>query len=119
MTKPKLTIPAPSEVRLPPALQVKVLLRDRHRCVYCGVLVGSFHIDHVRPRAHFAHDAPSAVVNAPTNLVAACDGCNGAKGPQDLAGFARMLGARGLARNVVDSMVRRVRRATQRPLASG
>ncbi len=118
MAKRRLTIPAPSEARLPPALQVRVLLRDHQRCVYCGVVVGPFQVDHVRPRAHFRRDTPSATVNAASNLVAACETCNGAKGPQDLAGFSRMLTARGVLREDVDSMTRRVRRATRRPIAT-
>lgn len=49
----------------------EVLERDGHRCAYCGAK--ATHVDHKRPRAQGGTDSPR-------NLVAACAGCNLAKG---------------------------------------
>jgi 5-methylcytosine-specific restriction endonuclease McrA len=113
------TIPAASEVRVPQLLLVRILARDAFTCVYCGASgIGTaavtLHVDHIRPYAHFPAAAPASIVNTPTNLVAACETCNGAKGPQDLAGFARMLRGRGVAVSAVRAMLGRVRHAIRR-----
>lgn len=110
------TIPAPSTAKVWPALQLRVLNRDANTCVYCGAVGVALEVDHVKPRAHFPETAPSAAVNAPSNLVTACDVCNGAKGPQSLAGFATMLRSRGLPAATITAMLRRVRAAVRRPL---
>jgi len=122
MTKPPaphFTIPPASDVRVAPALQRRVIARDRFACVYCGASESTkvrLHVDHVRPCAHFPATALRAQVNAPTNLVTACADCNAAKGPQDLDGFARMLRARGLDDATITAMTNRVRAAVLRPL---
>ncbi len=111
-----LTIPAAIEVRVPGALAARVVLRDGRRCVYCCDNPSGLSIDHVRPQAHFHAEALVSRVNAPRNLVAACADCNGAKGIQDLGGFARMLRGRGVATDDVRAMIARVRAAVRRPL---
>ncbi len=113
---PYFTIPDPSEARVPPALLFRVMTRDGFACVYCGAAGAGvvLRIDHVRPCAHFSATAPRPAVNDPTNLVTACEGCNGSKGAQDLPCFARMLRGRGVAPAPVRAMIGRVRRAVQR-----
>lgn len=93
-----------------------MLSRDGFACVYCGRSGGVLVVDHVRPCAHFPATATRDEVNAPENLVAACDACNRAKGPQDLDGFAAMLRGRGLPAADVDAMVQRVRTSVARSL---
>ena len=110
------SIPAPSEARVSALLQDRIISRDGAACVYCGEGSEALHVDHITPRAHFPANTPVAIVNAPENLVTACSTCNQSKGPQDLAGFARMLRARGIGDAVVSAMLRRVRAALRRPL---
>ena len=110
------TIPAPNTAKVRAALAFCIAARDLFSCQYCGAANVVMQVDHVTPRAHFAASVPARVVNAPTNLVAACLGCNAAKGPQDLAGFARMLVARGVAPAKVAAMQARVTAATVRAL---
>ncbi len=112
----RFTIPAPSTARVPLSLVLRVQARDGFACVYCGTSSPRLHVDHVRPLAHFPAGAPDREVNAPSNLVAACPDCNGAKGPQDGPGFARMLSRRGVPASGVRGMLLRVRRAVRRPV---
>ena len=91
-----------------------IALRDCGECVYCGATGDNFEVDHVRPGSHFPHTASPAKVNAPTNLVLACERCNRMKGPQDLPGFARMLRGRGVPAKEVNAMLKRVRAAVKR-----
>ncbi len=53
-----------------------VLRRDAHRCAYCGRSAST--IDHIIPRSRGGVDSWE-------NLVAACHGCNSAKGDRTLA----------------------------------
>lgn len=50
-----------------------VLLRDGHRCAYCGRTSGPFHVDHIFPRSRGGD-------NSADNLTVACAPCNGSKG---------------------------------------
>ena len=109
-------IPAAAETKVPVALQVAVYFRDRFACVYCGAAGVRLHGDHVRPQSHFAAKTAAATVNAPTNLVTACESCNLAKGSNNLAGFAAMLRGRGLSAKVVLAMVARVNNARRRAI---
>ncbi len=101
-------------------LQFKVFQRDAFTCVYCGEMGNTpgveLHADHIKPRAHFPSTAPNTTVNASSNLITSCETCNGAKGPQNLAGFATMLRERGLAATKIKAMLRRVRAALRREL---
>ena len=97
---PFFTIPAPCRASVGPTLAARVARRDDYACVYCGRSLGALEVDHVTPCAHFPADTAAAVVNDPANLVTACEHCNGAKGAQDLGGFARMLLGRGLTPKV-------------------
>jgi|GEM_PF-1901492 len=110
----RFTIPAPSTAEPGPALIRRVFERDRYACVYCGVRGMTVQVDHVRARAHFPSTASGATVNAQGNLVTACADCNGAKGPQDLRGFATMLQGRGVSPKIVGPMLRRVRATLRR-----
>ena len=112
----RFTIPAASEARPPLTLAARIQRRDGFACAYCGARGVPLEVDHVRARAHFAATASGAKVNSPQNLVTACEDCNGAKGPQNLDGFAAMLRGRGLAPRAVASMRRRVRAASRRRL---
>lgn len=112
----RFTIPAASKVSPSVALATRVFMRDGFACVYCGAASAALAIDHVRPRAHFAAIVPGAVVNSPSNLVTACNACNGAKGPQNLSGFAAMLRGRGLSESDLEALYRSVRAATRRAL---
>ena len=116
MTALLLTIPAPSSATAPSSLTLRIHARDAYTCVYCGITDVPLAVDHVTPCAHFPATALTSVVNDPRNLVTACGGCNGAKGPQDLAGFARMLRGRGILAADVTAVLRRVRAATRRRL---
>lgn len=58
-----------------PAMRAKVLRRDHGRCRCCGSDQGPFEIDHVAPVALGGS-------NRLSNLVTACDACNGRKGAQ-------------------------------------
>lgn len=115
-TTRRFTIPAPSTAEPGASIIRRVLARDCRRCAYCGDAHAPLGVDHIRPKAHFAANAPAALVNAPENLVAACDVCNGSKGPQDLQGFARMLRGRGVPAAIIAGMTRRIRTAARRPL---
>ena len=55
-------------------LRARILERDNHTCHYCGR--PATHVDHVTPRSLL----PTAEVDDPGNLVAACRACNLAKG---------------------------------------
>lgn len=112
----RFTIPAASKAGPGLALALRVFQRDSFACVYCGASGVALAVDHVRPRAHFDAAAPAAQVNAPANLVTACNACNGAKGPQNLAGFAAMLRGRGVAAKHIETMFRSVRAASRRAL---
>ncbi len=114
----RFTIPAPSRAEVSPALAFRVQARDHFVCVYCGAIGVTLELDHVRARAHFPATAAAALVNSPRNLVTARTDCNPAKGPHDLPGFARLLRHRGLPAPAVTAMLRRVRAALRRPLAS-
>ena len=115
---PHFTIPTPATFAVRGLLSERIMTRDGARCVYCGRDDVPLTVDHVTPCAHFPANAIAAVVNAPANLVTACEHCNGAKGAQDLGGFARMLLGRGLTSKITTAMVRRVHAATRRPLPS-
>lgn len=108
------TIPAAIQTTVTPARALKVFTRDAFTCVYCGAMGVALNADHLRPQAHYAATVPAATVNAYTNLVTACATCNNAKGMQDLAGFARMLLARGMAPATVAAMKLRARAAARR-----
>jgi hypothetical protein len=56
-------------------LRFQILRRDNHACRYCGASAPDvmLEVDHVVPRALGGRDEPS-------NLVAACDDCNGGEG---------------------------------------
>lgn len=108
------TIPAAIQTEVTDARALRVFVRDRFTCQYCGISCLEPTVDHVRPKSHFAATAPLATVNALRNLVTACAACNGSKGPQDLAGFARMLLGRGVDRATVTAMKARVRAAVRR-----
>jgi 5-methylcytosine-specific restriction endonuclease McrA len=111
-----LNIPPPNTTAVRASLAARIIRRDAGRCVYCGRKPAALEIDHVTPCAHFPVDATASLVNDPANLVTTCAGCNGAKGPQDLAGFARMLRGRGVPPEDVDAALRRVRAAIRRRL---
>lgn len=110
------TIPAPSTAEPGPTVTRRVFERDRYACVYCNARGVTVQVDHVRARAHFPVTAPTATVNALNNLVTACAECNGAKGPQNLHGFAAMLRGRGISAKVIAAMVRRVSATLRRSL---
>ena len=110
------TIPAPSSAEPAQTLARRIHLRDGRVCAYCGAANVPLVIDHVRARSHFPATAPPSTVNDPGNLVAACEGCNGAKGPQNLDGFAAMLRGRGVPAKAVTAMKRRVNVCLRRPL---
>lgn len=116
---PLLNIPAPSKLAVGVRLAARVLSRDGWRCVYCGRTRAPLEIDHVTPCAHFPAAAPRDVVNDAKNLVTACVGCNGAKGPQNLDGFVAMLRGRGVAAKDIDAMLGRVRESVRRRLPRG
>lgn len=109
-----LIIPHPNSSKVGPSLMLAVFNRDGRTCVYCGATTSRLNVDHVTPCAHFPSDAPTATVNDPQNLVTSCEACNGAKGPQDLDGFARMLRGRGVLTKDVSAMRARVRAAVRR-----
>lgn len=60
---------------IPPSVRIKVLIRDGHRCVYCGAdaMSAELHIDHVIPVC-------KGGTNDIGNLVVACKECNIGKG---------------------------------------
>lgn len=102
--------------KIPLKIQIAVLQRDKHTCQYCGATGVALEFDHVKPQVWFPAGTPSAVVHAASNLVVACQPCNGAKGKQDLVGYARMLRAQGQNAAKVTAMVARVRGAQRRKL---
>jgi len=59
---------------LSPRLRFEVFKRDGFRCIYCGAtpVESVLHVDHVKPIAEGGDDEP-------TNLVTACQACNGGK----------------------------------------
>ncbi len=73
----------PAEVagdRLPRWLRFEILKRDGFRCRYCGAgrAQGAvLNVDHVKPKAAGGTDKP-------TNLVTACETCNGGKAARKL-----------------------------------
>lgn len=109
------TIPAAKAAPVGTALAFRIVTRDAYACVYCGVAGVALTVDHVRPQSHFGVGAPNTFVNAPSNLVAACSICNGAKGPQNLLSFAAMLRGRGIHHMTVKAMLARVAAATSAP----
>ena len=80
-------IPLPSIVRLLRYIRVprkrivlsrrNIIKRDQHQCQYCGTRVGSFTVDHVKPKHLGGPDAWE-------NLVCACVKCNTKKGGRTL-----------------------------------
>ena len=59
--------------------------KHKGRCAYCGCfLVGSWHIDHITPRANGGS-------NDLDNLNPSCKECNNYKGANDLEGFRTLL----------------------------
>ncbi len=52
-----------------------ILVRDGHRCQYCGTTKGPMTVDHVQPRTMHGSDSWE-------NLVTACTSCNNRKGDQ-------------------------------------
>ena len=54
-----------------PRLRFKVMLRDNHRCVYCGAYGKGvvLHLDHIKPVSLGGKDTED-------NLVTACQSCN-------------------------------------------
>lgn len=62
-----MTQPKTPRRRLAPALRLRILERDSHTCVYCGLPASV--VDHVRPVCREGTDDPE-------NLVAACTSCN-------------------------------------------
>ena len=68
-------------ISLPPSLRIKVLIRDGHRCVYCGATADTaeLHLDHVIPIC-------KGGTNDIGNLVTACKDCNVGKGGRLLPG---------------------------------
>lgn len=93
-----------------------VLKRDRQTCAYCGARGIPLAVDHIRPRCHYPRGASPAMVNDPSNLVAACADCNLAKGGSDLDGFAAMLRGRRQREEVIEAMLARIAAARARPL---
>lgn len=84
--------------------------RDNYTCLYCGVKVVGFNctLDHVVCRAEGGTDEAS-------NLVVACRSCNSRRRALRVAAFVRKVAAElGL---VVRTILRRIKRALQRPLA--
>ena len=57
---------------IPKRTRFEVLRRDNHTCRYCRSTEGQLTVDHVTPVALGGTDDPS-------NLVAACRGCNAGK----------------------------------------
>jgi 5-methylcytosine-specific restriction endonuclease McrA len=108
------TIPAAIQTEVSATRARRVFIRDAYHCLYCGESCIAPTVDHIRPQAHFAATAPLATVNDLRNLATACTVCNGSKGPQDLAGFARMLLGRGVDPAEVAAMKARVRAAVRR-----
>lgn len=118
MTKP-LTMPAAANTNdYQPSLRVRLAIatRDRHTCVYCRRAGIEPCIDHVTPASFYAPGTPAVVVNATTNLVCSCWGCNSLKGGLDLAGFARKLLSLGMPKRTVTALMKRVQKAASRPL---
>lgn len=97
-------------------LRHRVIARGGDACVYCGVGAVDLEVDHVTPASHFAVGTDRAVVNASSNLVPACEGCNNAKGGCDLNGWASKLLNLGIKTTVVVEMMYRVRMQTAEPL---
>lgn len=108
------TIPAAADTKVPANVQIAIYVRDSFTCVYCGAAGTKLHVDHIRPQSHFAASVKAAVVNAPANLVTACEGCNLAKGSNNLAGFAAMLRGRGVPAKTIKAMITRVNNARRR-----
>lgn len=112
-----------AQYRVGVSLARLVYLRDGKRCVYCqckltNVGARAATIDHVRPVSTFPKGTAREIVNAPSNLVAACSKCN-SRGKQGstLRGYAERLVLLGNPSKVVRAMVRRVRKAQQRALS--
>jgi 5-methylcytosine-specific restriction endonuclease McrA len=56
-------------------LRFRILVRDRFRCVYCGLSASEgarLHVDHVKPRSQGG-------TNEPSNLATSCKPCNEGK----------------------------------------
>ena len=83
----RFTFPAPAVVRLVEYIDIRrrqsrsagkrarILMRDRHRCQYCGLKFSPFELtlDHIIPRSRGGRTEPE-------NLCAACRPCNQRKG---------------------------------------
>ena len=51
----------------------RLIIRDKHKCVYCGAKDVPLQLDHIIPKSRQGH-------NRPSNLCAACRACNQKKG---------------------------------------
>lgn len=59
-----------------------VIIRDGHRCTYCGIASGPFDVDHIKPRSRGGK-------NSAQNLTTSCVHCNrqkGARTPEEWMG---------------------------------
>ncbi|MFO0606622.1 MAG: HNH endonuclease [Polyangiales bacterium] len=102
-----------------PGLALRVMTRDRFRCVYClrGAEDGvELTIDHVVPQVWYADPrrADRRDADAPSNLVTACGPCNSRKRDMNLPVYAHYLRERFGADT--RALVARVRAAVRRPL---
>jgi 5-methylcytosine-specific restriction endonuclease McrA len=101
------------------SLRERILRRDQHRCVYCGLVFDAeaLTLDHVEPRMRGGDSSEG-------NLVAACRACNARKGslpawsflaerPQERENFLRYGAAvwPRLRRAVTEAAARRADRA--------
>ncbi len=87
LRSPRFVFPAPSVIRLvvyidvrgrqgrSATMRTRILMRDRHRCQYCGTKGTPFELtlDHILPRSRGGRTQPE-------NLCAACQICNNRKG---------------------------------------
>lgn len=78
--------------KLPQELRLGIYYAADGHCHYCGVslMVGEFEVDHKHCRYAGGTDEPS-------NLVASCVACNGAKGTRTYRSFLFLLQRNGLA----------------------
>lgn len=98
-------------------LRNAIYTRDNYTCMYCLRFKRvSLTVDHVTPRKWFHHKATAETVNAPSNLVTACEGCNNTKGTFTLEQFAQALIVWGADKKEVQAMVKRVIKATSTEL---
>lgn len=62
----------PERPSIPQSLRLKIFLRDRLTCQYCGVQTANLHCDHIIPLSRGGS-------NDETNLTTACASCNTSK----------------------------------------